>query len=278
MTPFRTVNEVLTAIQTVKAGAADLSTNFFPDGQKLQDWVGRNELHGESRPGALFLFRRDHDFSRLYFCAANPAALRDGLATLPSLSEERIVADVVGAETALTGIVAELEAAGLRCYRQLYRMARLGQSSVSPAVGLEMPVTLADRADTPTIMNLLEGAFDRYAEQLPTASEIDGAVVAGQIFVVKLDKALAGLLFFETQGMTSTLRYWLVAEGFRDRHVGAALMRHYLATQSAVRRFLLWVVAGNDKAVQRYRHYGYAPDGLVDHVMVGAPIYHENHR
>jgi ribosomal protein S18 acetylase RimI-like enzyme len=140
-----------------------------------------------------------------------------------------------------------------------------------------MPVTPAERADVPTILNLLVGAFDRYAEQLPTAAEIESAVAAGQIFVVRMDDTLAGLLFFETQGMTSTLRYWLVTEGFRDRHVGAALMRHYLATQSAVRRFLLWVIASNDNAVQKYRRYGFAPDGLVDQVLVSAPIYHENH-
>jgi hypothetical protein len=269
MTPFRTVAEVLTAIQTVKAGAADFCTNFFPDGQKLQDWVGRNEL---------FLFRRDRDFSRMFFCAASPAALREGLAALPNLRAERVVAEVVGAESALTGMLAGLEAAGFHRYRKLQRMARLGQSTLPPAAGAEMPVTLAEGADAPMILNSLKGAFDRYAEQLPTASEIESAVAAGQIFVVKLDGKLAGLLFFETQGMTSTLRYWLVAEGFRDRHVGAALMRRYLATQSAVRRFLLWVIASNDNAVQKYLRFGFAPDGLVDHVLASAPIHHENHR
>jgi hypothetical protein len=277
MISFRSAAEVFAAIQPVKTGATDFCTNFFSDAQKLQAGGGRNELLGESRAGALFLFRRDQDFFRLFFCAASPAALREGLATLPNLREERLVAEVVGAESALTGVLAQLEAAGFHRYRQLQRMVRLGQSSLPPAAGAEMPVTPAERADVPTILNLLVGAFDRYAEQLPMAAEIESAVAAGQIFVVRMDDTLAGLLFFETQGMTSTLRYWLVTEGFRDRHVGAALMRHYLATQSAVRRFLLWVIASNDNAVQKYRRYGFAPDGLVDQVLVSAPIYHENH-
>jgi len=278
MISFRSAAEVFAAIQPVKAGATDFCTNFFPDKKKLEEWVERNEMSGESRAGALFLFRRDRDFFRLFFCAASPAALREGLATLPNLRDERMVAEVVGAESALTGILAGLEAAGFHRYRQLQRMARPGQSSLPPVVGAEMPVTLAERADAPTILNLLLGAFDRYAEQLPTASEVESAVAAGQIFVVKLDGALAGLLFFETQGMTSTLRYWLVTEGFRDRHVGAALMRRYLASQSAVRRFLLWVIASNDNAVQKYMRFGFAPDGLVDHVLASAPIHNENHR
>ena len=278
MTPFRTVAEVFAASQTVKAGAANFFTNFFPAGQKLQDWVERNELYGESCPGALFLLRRDRDFWRLYFCAAGPAALRDGIATQPGWRNERIVADVVGAENAVSGILTQLEAAGLRRYRQLCRMARPGQSALPTAVGAELPVTLAGRADAPTILALLEDAFDRYAEQLPRASEIETAAASGQIFVVRLEGTLAGLLFFETQGVTSTLRYWLVAEAFRARHIGAALMRHYFSTQTAVRRFLLWVVASNDNAMQKYRRYGFAPDGLVDHVLVSGSIYNEKHR
>ena len=277
MRSFRSAAEVLAAIQSVKMGAADFRTNFFPDQKKLEGWIERNELTGESRAGAIFLFQRDRDFSRLFFCAASPTALRERLAALPNLRDERMVVEVVGAESALNGIVAELETAGFHRYRQLCRMARLGQPGLPPAGGAEMLVTLAERADVPTIVNLLDDAFDRYAEQLPTAAEIESAVGNGQIYVVKLEGALAGLLFFETQGVTSTLRYWLVAEGFRDRHVGAALMRHYLATQSAARRFLLWVIASNDNAVQKYRRYGFAPDGLVDQVLVSALIHNENH-
>jgi hypothetical protein len=152
---------VFAAIQTVKAGAAHFHTNFFPAGQKLQDWVERNELHGESCPGALFLFRRDRDFWHLYFCAASPAALRDGIATRAGLPNERIVTDVVGAENAVSDILTQLTAAGFLPYRQLYRMARPGPSDWPTAVGAEPPVTLAGRADTPAILALLEGAFDR---------------------------------------------------------------------------------------------------------------------
>ena len=278
MTPFRTVNELLDAIQTVKAGAPDFCTNFFPDRQKLNGWIERNELLGESRADSLFLVRRDQDFLRLFFCAASLAALREGLAALPNLREARMITEVVGAEAALTGVLPELEVAGFHRYRQLWRMARSGQTGLTAGGGAEPPATLAEPADSPTIFNLLNGAFDRYAEQLPTASEVESAVAAGQVFIVKIGGTLAGLLFFETQGMTSTLRYWLVAEGFRDRHVGSALMRQYITSQSAVRRFLLWVIASNDKAVQKYRHFGFAPDGLVDHVLASASIHHENHR
>ena len=131
----------------------------------------------------------------------------------------------------------------------------------------------ADKTDCQAIRNLLECSFDRYADQLPELYEIEAAIAARQVLVVQCEGTLAALLFFETQGFTSTVRYWVVDQRFRSRRFGSAVMRHYLAAQSAVRRFILWVTADNENAVLKYRHYGYAPDGLIDHVLVNAMIH-----
>jgi ribosomal protein S18 acetylase RimI-like enzyme len=80
------------------------------------------------------------------------------------------------------------------------------------------------------------------------------------------------LLFFETQGLASSVRFWAVSEKFRDRRVGSALMQHYFQIHGSVRRFTLWVNASNENAITKYRHYGYAPDGLMDHVLVNQMI------
>jgi ribosomal protein S18 acetylase RimI-like enzyme len=102
--------------------------------------------------------------------------------------------------------------------------------------------------------------------------EIEEAVEAGQIRVAHYDGALAGLLFFETQGFTSTLRYWLIAPEFRSQRFGSGLMHRYFADHPAVRRFLLWVIAANADAIGKYEHYGFAPEGLVDHVLANERI------
>jgi GNAT superfamily N-acetyltransferase len=94
------------------------------------------------------------------------------------------------------------------------------------------------------------------------------AILSRQILAAKCEGQLAALLFFETQGFSSTLRYWAVAEAYRARRLGAALMRQYFSDQSQVRRFLLWVEANNQNAIEKYQHYGYAPDGLLDLVFI----------
>ena len=151
-------------------------------------------------------------------------------------------------------------------------MARPAQTGPPPVTAVDAPVVFAETSDKQAILDLLESSFDHYADQLPTLYEIEAALEAKQIFAIKCDGELAAILFFETQGFTSTVRYWVVAERFQSKRLGASLIRHYFATQSAVKRFILWVVATNENAVKKYQHYGYVADGLIDHVLANEMI------
>jgi hypothetical protein len=273
MSPVNTVGQVFEAIQKVKAGAAAFCTNFFPVQRKLQGWIDHGEFFGELRDGSAFFMRKDRDFWHLYFCAASVTALQREMPLLPDLRQGRVVVDLVGDEAALSDLLGLMESAGFRRYRRLYRMARASQPVPRQSRADEVQPACAGRADCDAILELLCRSFDRYAEQLPMLYEIEAAVESGQILVAKRGEALAGLLFFETQGFTSTIRYWLVADGFRALRCGSALMRHYFAIQSAVRRFVLWVIADNEDAIRKYQHYGFAPDKLVDHVLANEMIH-----
>jgi hypothetical protein len=271
MQPVTSVSQVFDVIQRVKAEAPAFCTNFFPDRRKLEPWVNRGELLVETQNGAAFFFRRDRDFQRLYFCAASTASLRQALVDRPVLKSKPMVVDLVGNQGGLDELLASLEAVGFRRYAQLQRMTQRGPREELQPIG-EGQVVSAEPADSQAILSLIENSFDRYAEQLPTLEEIEEAVQNRQILVVKREGTIGGLLFYETQGFTSMVRYWLAAKPFRAFHLGSALMRHYLATQRAVRRFVLWVIVDNADAVQKYRHYGFLPDGLVDYVLANEMI------
>ena len=267
MSPVRTAAEVFEAIQKVKAGATAFCTNFFPVQSKIESWVSHNELMAETRDGVTFFLRKDRDFSHVYFCAARPSAFGRELAQLSSSTTEALAADLVGPETSLTELLSLAQQCGFRPHSRLIRLARVA-TVITPSVQSPADIELPAEADVPAILKLIEDTFDRFADQLPTSYEIESAITAQQIFVVKQNAHIAALLFFETQGLTSTIRYWLVDPGFHSRGLGSALIRHYFSTQPAVRRFILWVTAKNANAIQKYQHYGYKPDGLVDHVLV----------
>jgi ribosomal protein S18 acetylase RimI-like enzyme len=272
MSPVSTVSQVFDSIQGAKAGAPAFCTNFFPTQSKLQGWIDQGELLGERRDRSAFFLRKDRDFWHLYFCAPDLATLQQEVTALPVLKTERVTIDLVGSEAVLGELLNVVGAAGFRRYARLIRLVRAGQPAQPQSSADGTEVLCADKSDCPAIINLLEGSFDRYADQLPALYEIEAAVAARQVLAVKRQGILAALLFFETQGFTSTVRYWVVDQRFRSHRFGSALMRHYLAAQSAVRRFILWVTADNEDAVLKYRHYGYAPDGLIDHVLVNEMI------
>lgn len=272
MQPVDTVHQVFAAIQRVKSNAPAYCTNFFPGPQKLQGWIEHGELFCEPQPEAAFFFRRDHDFWRIYFCAASREALERELTGLPDANTKPLVMDVIEPETAVESLLPVLETTGFRLHSRLCRLARQGSPGPGLSASGDPQPVYAGNEDVQAVADLLDDSFDYYAEQLPAIHEIEAAINHRQILVMKQLQTLAGLLFFETQGVASTIRYWTVAEEFRARRYGSALMRAYLAAHAAVRRFNLWVKADNQPAILRYQHYGYAPDKLVDWVLVNGTI------
>ncbi len=178
-----------------------------------------------------------------------------------------MVVDLVGQQAALGELEGPLAAAGFRPYKRLFRMARTLWAATASGAAPDARVVPADPATCEPILDLLLLSFDRRAEQIPMLYELKAAASAGQIRAVWAEGQLAGLLFFETQGLTSTLRYWLIAPQFRARRLGSGLMRHYFSQHPTVRRFLLWVLADNCDAIAKYEHYGYTADGLLDQVF-----------
>jgi hypothetical protein len=272
MSPVQSAGEVLEAIQKVKAGATAFCTNFFPVKSKLESWVAHDELTAEARDGVTFFLRKDRDFAHLYFCAANPSAFGREIRQLSASRRHKLAIDIVGAETSLTELLGLAEQGGFRRYSRLVRLSRVASPVTPTSVQSAAGIDVATKGDAPEILRLIEGSFDRFADQLPTLYEIEAAIAARQISIIKQNDQIAALLFFETQGLSSTIRYWLVSERFHSRGFGSILIRDYFVSQPAVRRFILWVTATNQNAIQKYQHYGYVPDGLVDHVLVSQPV------
>lgn len=267
-----TIGQVFDAIQKVKINAPGFCTNFFPLERKVQGWIDHAELFEEIRDGVAFFLRKDRGFWHLYFSAASGESLKRELAILPVLKKEPVVVDVIGNEDAVKDLSSLIEPEGFQPYQKLCRMARSNQAALQASGAVSAPAGYASRPDASAILELLYRSFDRYAEQLPMLYEIEAAIDGRQILVAKRERKLAGLLFFETQGLTSMVRYWLVDEAFRAFRFGSALMQRYFAVQQTVRRFILWVLADNENAIQKYQHYGYAADGLVDLVLANKII------
>jgi len=275
MRQISSVDQVFAAVQQVKGSASAFATNFYPVRSKLETWIGHETMNVATAPGAAFFFRKDRDFEHLYFCAADLPTLEKELLALPQINSARLTLDLIGSEAAIQPQIDILQKAGFKAHTRLLRLSRAAQSgTVAPATALpkNFHLTVADECDSAEIMKMIETCFNPLTDQLPAMYELQDAIGDRQILTVKTERKVAAALFFETQGLTSALRYWVVAEPYRSQHLGSALMQRYFKTQDSVVRFILWASAANTDALAKYEHYGYKQDGLMDQVMTSAAI------
>ena len=256
--------------------AGPLVTNFYPVPDKLQRAVERGELSSVTVGDVLFVLRRDRDFLHLSFVASAAAQLVPALRELVSSLTRTVTVDVLGPRERVAELAALFAQVGFRGHCVLDRMTRVTKVAgpgEPPQATADPEVELASRDDGAALAGMLEAALDRHAEQIPDADEMAKAAEERKVLVIRAAPAgaIAGMLFFEATGQSSLLRHWLVDPAHRDRRVGARLMRRYFADCKDVRRFLLWVISDNHNAIDRYRHYGYQQDGLIDQVLIRRP-------
>jgi hypothetical protein len=264
-------SQVLESVHRVKAGAADFRTNLFSAQSTLDAWIARGELFSATGDGVSLFLKRDRGFWRLYFCARDLRALQGEVSLLPAIRTERMVTDLIGKEGSIDSLVAALEPAGFKPYMRMVRMSQMDRPEAEEGT-LDARVAFAEPADCRALLALIERFFDPLRGHFLTEDEMSAAVAGRQVLVTRINGALAGLLLFETRGLTSTMQYWLVVEGVRDQRVGSSMIRRYFGSQPGVRRFMVWVAADNHDAIRKYGHYGYVPDGLVDEILVNEMI------
>lgn len=267
MNPLASVAAVYEHMDRARGGGPRL-TNFYPVPEKLQRWVDAGALFSVSAENAVFVLRRDRDFLHLYYVASRLADLAGALAELPA--RETTAVDVIGKAAQIDETAAVFEQHGFARRTALHRMTRTtaGTADANEPAPDDPEVVLAEPGDGPALAQMLEAALDRHVEQIPDADEMARAAFAQQVLVIRAGAAIAGLLFYEVTGQSSLLRHWLVDSAHRDRRIGARLMRRYFGDCAQVRRFVLWVISDNDNAIDRYRHYGYQRDGLIDQVLM----------
>ena len=257
-------------IQRVKQGAESFNTNLFAGPAQLQSWIEAGSLAIQENQRCLLVFRHKRDFSHLYHVAADDRALAAALAALRWRAEfgSCLVTDIIGRPSAVQ-LVQEIYARNsFEDYTSLMRMVRLddrprpGDCEVSEAVFAAPP-------DASGIYQLMERSLDRFVEQLPRLEDIRVSIGRNDIIVIRRGLEIGGMLQLEMNGQTSTLRYWLVDQRYRDQKIGSQLLRRFFHLCRSSKRILLWVISSNHDAIAKYRHYGFQEEGLVDQIMTG---------
>ncbi len=263
---FEKINILVNDIRSLRKGYL---TNFFLDKKRHSIWIQKGELFSMSFWGCHFLLHLTDTVNSLFFITATKECLADSLKIFLPMFPKQLVVDIVGDETIVNLKRLFLEH-GFNEYETLYRMCRVGIVEYDELS--DTRVDFAEKSDCQSILDLLHSFFNPLSEQLPCYEEIMDFISNQCVLVFREGSKICGFIIFEVNGMTLYLRYWFVLPECRDKKIGSKLFNEFLRAGHATRRQLFWVIANNENAIKRYRHYGFNPENLFDYVLVKPAI------
>ena len=269
MTPYSQAAEIFDFISGIKRNATGFTSSLFAGPEDVQRWIESGAWSSFRGSGSLVAFRQERDITRVYHVAASAGDLHEALRSVVAIQPSRslLTADLIGLEGDVERIAAVYGRHGFSGYTSLIRMVRAGGDS-SP-VDVRFPeVEFANPGDLPVVEAFLRETLDPIRDQIPNTEAIEAALAQRNVLIERRGRELGGMLYFETTGLTSHLRYWYVDPQLHNQGIGGRLLKTWLRTCSDCRRFILWVVEFNEDTIARYRHYGFRFDKLVDQIVI----------
>ena len=239
-------------------------SNFFWDSNKHPYWLAAESLTFVRKEACILMLHQQESFCNLFYISTD---METACLAISSMSFETVcVVDVVckgeGEEERK-----RLQSVGFLPYRHLFRMSHVGlladdtwEQSQEVEYGVE--------EDINALNNALRDNFDPLSEQLPSVKELSDYIKRKQVLVIKDGSILCGFIIFELIGMTWYLRYWFTSSLYRNKGIGAKLLKSSLFQAKSTKRQILWVISDNENAIKRYEHYGFKREMMNDYVFI----------
>lgn len=239
----------------------DYTSNLYAPREQVERWTAAGRLRALATDGAALLLRADRDFHHVHHVAVDQRALG---AALTRLGGGTYTTDLVGRGDMLDRVCATYAANGFAPHCFLQRMSRV-QTPDEPGDG---DAAAATPDDAPEVAEFLERLLDRFSDQVPDVDELRREACAGRLIIVRRGDAVAGILIYALKGRAAELRFWHVDPDAHGEGIGRRLMASFLARCAQAQRLTLWVNGTNERSISIYNHYGFAPDGLLDRIMI----------
>ena len=230
-----------------------LVTNCVLSGQKLRALIAAGQLYAHAWPGGLVLLWRTPSVNRLYFYLTDPAVPPDSFLSEPVVCEY----------TPRAGKPA-LPAPWWEAYgfcRVLTR-TRLTRPA-GPASGA--PPAPPQPVSVQTVLHILNTCFPPDTGCIPTLSDLQAAVSAGNVLTRAQNGACVAALHVEPGRGFTQLRHLAVLPAARGQGLAAQLVQEFTA-RFGTQTCRVWVAEGNDAARHLYEKNGFSSDGTSSFV------------
>lgn len=239
-------------------------TNFYWDPNKHPYWLAGGSLIYEKSEECVLMFHDSGSFTNVYYIATDYDAVANILKSIKLGND--LVVDIVCKGDGIE-VVDEFKKMGFEPYRDLYRMCHVGQI-VQHDWFKDPKIVIGDKNDAVGVLDILNRDFDPLCEQIPSLKELEDFAERGELSLIKDHNIICGFLIAEITGVTWYLRYWYTSPDYRNKGIGARLLRTSLINGVSTKRQMFWVLSDNENAIKRYEHYGFAKEDINDYVMI----------
>lgn len=265
MNKINSIDEIRSLCNFIRSLKRGYLTNFYLDEEKHSLWIQKGEFFSMSFINCSFLLRKTKNVNQLFYITSNDLQLLDGLKDVNPFIPHPVVIDLVG-DSRIEGLIEIFKKNGFVEYETLYRMSRKGCPVCSNIK--DDSVRFAVNSESVLIYDMLSENFNPLSEQIPCLEEINNFVNRHGVLVYEREHKICGFIIFELSRSTLYLRYWFVLPEFRDLKIGSKLFNEFMRLGHETKRQLFWVIANNDNAIKRYRHYGFEKENLFDYVLI----------
>lgn len=267
--------EIDNSFVKVKNYKKKLITNFFPNREKIEIWISKNEFHKIEIGEVIYFLRSNTDFYNLFFIASSNEELDKSLSQLLiSFSDEIFILDIVQ-RVEFSDVLNIFCNKSFNLYTTLVRMNRLNHQADLLYISTD-GIKEASRHHLTTLNKMFHSFFDKKAEQLPDEKELVNWIENKNVLIYEEENQIGGFLVYEITGNTLYLRYWFVHPDFRDKRIGSKLFNEFEIKGKDTNRHLFWVIRSNENAIKRYKHYGFVEEKMYNFVLTNKNIKYED--
>lgn len=129
-------------------------------------------------------------------------------------------------------------------------------------------IQVAQKENGKEIYDILYKIFDIRVSRLPDMGQILKDIEERHVFVVKEQKRIAGVAYFQRQGAKVEYLYQLaLLEQYRGKNLVYLLLNYAVKKLGEDKQYSVWVETDNVKGIHVYQKIGFQEDGLKEYVF-----------
>lgn len=251
----------------------EMKTNFFISEFLFNILVSEEKIQVFKTEKGCYLLVEDNDFQRFYFIVVNVEELNIGFKEIFSNHPNIVTAEVVGNSKYLEPLQNVFSENGFFNYTSMVRMSKVRKPNESVDF---INIHLLEADKKTELLNLFSKYFDKFVERIPKSEEVDQFIENKNIYYFSDNDEIQGFIIFENHGLTAHLRYWFVHPEYREKKIGSKLIQLFFTEYKEVKRELFWVIASNENAIKRYKHFGFVEEDMHNLILINKNLKYED--